>query len=69
MKLMKQKKSSVFLLCEYMGPTLFLYIYVLLTLSVSKLFTILGIMYPYPWALENVAGVGGDTCVALHSAT
>jgi hypothetical protein len=39
------------------------------TFSVSKLFTILGIMNPYPWALENVADVGGDSCVALHSAT
>jgi len=28
MKLMKQKKIAFFLLCEYMGPTSFLYIYI-----------------------------------------
>jgi hypothetical protein len=34
MKLMKQKRIQIFfLLCEHMGPTSFLYIYILLRLA------------------------------------
>jgi hypothetical protein len=36
MKLMKQKNKNIFLLCEYMGPTSFLYTYILLQIQSAE---------------------------------
>ena len=36
MKLMKQKNKNIFLLCEYMGPTSFLYTDILLQIQSAE---------------------------------